>query len=166
MHAPSELLAIVFQGETRAGEVLAVVNQLHHEGAVDLHNAAVITRDAAGRIAIHETNDFTPREGALGGTVLGGLIGLLRGKLLGDALLGAGAGYVASKVLDLGFNDAFLNEIAATLTPNTSALVLAIEFERLNEALRVLDPYHGTILRQTLPPEQARKLAAAMEGAN
>jgi uncharacterized membrane protein len=164
MHAPSELLAIVFQGETRAGEVLAVVNQLHHEGAVDLHNAAVITRDAAGKIAIHETNDFTPREGALGGAVLGGLIGLLRGKLLGDALLGAGAGYVASKVLDLGFNDAFLNEIAATLTPNTSALVLAIEFERLDEALRVLDPYHGTIIRQTLPPEQVQKLAAAMEG--
>lgn len=164
MHAPSELLAIVFQGETRAREVLAAVNQLHHEGAIDLHNAAVITRDALGKVAIHEVNDFTPREGALGGAVLGGVIGLLRGKLLGDALLGAGAGYVASKLLDLGFNDAFLNEIAATLTPNTSALVLAIEFERLDEALRVLDAYHGTLIRQTLPPEQAQKLAAAMEG--
>lgn len=161
---PSELLAIVFPGETRAREVLDAVGRLHQAGAVDLHNAAIITRDAAGQIAIHETNDFTPREGAVGGAVLGGVIGLLRGKLLGDTLLGAGAGYLASKVLDLGFSDAFLKDIAATLNPNTSALVLAIEFERLDEALRVLDPYHGKIIRQSLPPEQAQKLAAAMEG--
>jgi uncharacterized membrane protein len=164
MNVPTELLAIVFPGETRAGEVLEVVDRLHREGAVDLHNAAVITRDAAGKITIHESNDFTPREGALGGVVLGGVIGLLRGKLLGDALLGAGAGYVASKVLDLGFDDKFLNDIAATLTPNTSALVLAIEFDRLDEALAKLDPYHGTIIRQSLPPDQAEKLAAAMQG--
>ena len=164
MNVPTELLAIVFPGETRAREVLAVVDRLHREGAVDLHNAAVIVRDAAGKIAVHESNDFTPREGAVGGAVLGGVIGLLRGRLLGDALLGAGAGYVAGKVLDLGFDDTFLNDIAATLTPNTSALVLAIEFDRLDEALRALDPYHGMIIRQSLPPDQAKKLAAAMQG--
>jgi len=163
MNMPTELLAIAFPGETRAREVLEVIDRLHREGAVDLHNAAVITRDAAGKIAIHESNDFTSGEGAVGGAVLGGVVGLLRGKLLGDALLGAGAGYVASKLLDLGFDDAFLNDIAASLTPNSSALVLAIEFERLDEALRALDPYHGTIIRQSLPADQAEKLAAAMQ---
>jgi uncharacterized membrane protein len=164
MNVPTELLAIVFAGETRAQEVLEVVDRLHREGAVDLHNAAVITRDAAGKIAVRERNDLTAREGAVGGAVLGGVVGLLRGKLLGDALLGAGVGYVAGKVLDLGFDDKFLNDVAAGLTPNTSALVLAIEFDRLDEALRALDPYHGTIIRQSLPADQAQKLAAAMEG--
>jgi uncharacterized membrane protein len=164
MEVPSELLAIVFQGETRAREVLDAVNQLHNEGAVDLHNAAVITRNAAGQISIHETNDFTATQGAVGGAVLGGVIGLLRGKLLGGALVGAGAGYVASKLLDLGFDDDFLKAIADGLTPDTSALVLAIQFERLDEALRTLDQYHGHIIRQSLPADQARKLAAAMEG--
>jgi uncharacterized membrane protein len=164
MNVPTELLAIVFAGETRAQEVLEVVDRLHREGAVDLHNAAVITRDATGKIAVHERNDLTAREGAVGGAVLGGVLGLLRGKLLGDALLGAGVGYVASKLLDLGFDDKFLNDIAAGLTPNTSALVLAIEFDRLDEALAELDSYHGTIIRQSLPPDQAQKLAAAMEG--
>ncbi len=163
MNTPSELLAIVFAGETRAKEVLEAVNRLHHEGAVELHEAAIITRTAAGKVAIHETHDFTPREGIVGGAVLGGVIGLLRGKLLGDALLGAGAGYLSGKVLDLGFSDDFLNEIAKTLTPDTSALVLAIEFERLDQALAVLDQYHGKIIRQSLPPDQAQKLAAAME---
>jgi uncharacterized membrane protein len=163
MSMPSELIAIVFQGETRAREVLEAVTQLHQEGAVDLHNAAVISRDVAGKTSIHETNDFTPREGAMGGAVLGGVIGLLRGKLLGDALIGAGIGYLASKALDLGFDDTFLNEIAATLTPDSSALVLAIEFDRVDQALSVLDQFHGRLIRQTLPPDQAQKLAAAIE---
>jgi uncharacterized membrane protein len=42
--------------------------------------------------------------------------------------------------------------------------VAAVEFEKVDEAMRALDPYHGKILRQSLPPEQAQKLAAAMEG--
>jgi uncharacterized membrane protein len=164
MDVPNELLAIVFRGETRAQEVLDAVNQLHHEGVVDLHNAALLTRDGAGKISIHESNDFTAAQGTVGGAVLGGVIGLLRGKLLGGALLGGGAGYLASKLLDLGFDDDFLKAIGDTLTPDSSALVLAIEFKQLDEALRVLDPYHGHIIRQTLPVEQAQKLAAAMEG--
>ncbi len=164
MDVPIELLAIVFQGETRAQEVLDAVDWLHHQGAVDLHNAALITRNAAGRIAIHERNDFTTAEGMTGGAVLGAVIGLLRGKLLGHALVGAGAGYLASKAIDLGFEDSFLKAIGDTLTPDSSALVLAIQFERLDEALQVLDQYHGHIIRQSLPADQAQKLAAAMEG--
>lgn len=164
MDVPNELLAIVFQGEKRAQEVLDAVNRLRHEGAIDLHNAALITRDAAGKVTIHETNDFTTQQGMAGGALLGGVIGLLRGKLIGDTLLGAGAGFVASKLLDLGFGDTFLKEIGDTLTPDSSALVLAIQFERLDDALRVLDQYHGHIIRQSLPPDQAQKLAAAMEG--
>jgi len=164
MSVPSELLAVVFEGETRAQAVLEAMNRLHHEGVVDLHNAAIIARDAEGKTTIHESNDFTPGQGALGGAVLGSVIGLLRGNVVGDALVGAGVGYLASKVLDLGFSDSFLREIGATLTPNSSALVLAVEFDRLDEALRVLDQFHGKIIRQTLAPDQARKLEAAMQG--
>lgn len=164
MDIPSELLAIVFQGETRAGEVLEAVKRLQREGAVDLHNAAYITRDAAGKITIHETNDFTTAQGTVTGAVLGAVLGLLRGKLLGDTLLGGGIGFLASKALDLGFDDRFLQAIGDTLTPDASALVLAIQFERLDEALRVLAPYHGHIIHQSLPADQAQQLAAALEG--
>lgn len=114
---------------------------------------------------IHETNDFTAEQGLVGGALVGGLLDLIKGGLLGGALVGAGVGYLASKALDLGFSDDFLKEIADTLTPNSSAIVAAVEFEQVDEAMRALDPYHGKILRQTLPPEQAQQLAAAMEGA-
>lgn len=58
-----------FSEETRARDVLDAVTRLRQAGAVDLHNAAVVPRNAAGQITIHETKDFTPREGASGGAV-------------------------------------------------------------------------------------------------
>jgi uncharacterized membrane protein len=165
MRQPDELLVIVFAGETRAGEVLQVVQRLHEQHIVDLHNTAIVVRNAKGQIAIHETNDFTPGQGVVAGGLVGGLVGMLTGNLARDALLGAGAGYVASRVLDLGFSDDFLRQIGEAMIPGSSALVLAIEFERVDEAIRALEPYRGKILRQTLPPDVAQKLAAAMEGA-
>lgn len=162
---PSELIVVAFEGQTRAAEVLQTLERIHHERLIDLHSAAVIIRDNSGKTTFHETNDFNSVQGLASGALVGGLVGLIKGGLLGGALLGAGAGYVASKVLDLGFGDDFLREVAESLTPNSSAIVAAVEFERVDEAMRALDPFHGKILRQTLPPEQAQKLVVAMEGA-
>jgi uncharacterized membrane protein len=163
-NVPSELLVVAFPGETRAAEVLQVLERIHHEHLIDLHAAAVISRDAHGKTVIHETNDFTAEQGLVGGALVGGLLGLIKGGLLEGALVGAGLGFLASKALDLGFSDEFLQEIAGLLTPNSSAIVVAVEFEKVDEAMRALDLFHGKILRQTLPPEKAQKLAAAMEG--
>jgi uncharacterized membrane protein len=164
-NVPSELLVIAFPGEGRAAEVLQILDRMHHGHLIDLQGAAVISRNVSGKTAIHETNDFTAEQGLVGGALVGGLLGLIKGGLLEGALVGAGLGYLASKALDLGFSDDFLKEIADSLTPESSAIVAAVEFEKVDEAIRALDPYHGKILRQTLPPDQAQKLAAAMEGA-
>ncbi len=160
---PSELIVVAFPGETRAAEVLQTLDRIHREHLIDLHAAAVVSRDADGKTTIRESNDFTADQGLVSGALVGGLLGLIKGGMLGGAVLGAGAGYLASKMLDLGFSDTFLREIADTLTPSSSAIVAAVEFERVDEAMRALDTFHGKILRQTLPPEQAEKLAAAME---
>lgn len=165
MSAPTELLVVMFQGESRAVEVLKAVKHLRGIGALHLGNAAVISRDARGTISFDELNDLTLGEGAATGAVIGALVGALRGQLLGDTLIGAGLGWLASKALDLGFSDDFLERIGTQLSPNSSALAVAVEFDRLDEALQTLGQYHGTILQQTLPPEQARKLELAMESA-
>lgn len=165
-NVPSELMVVAFEGQTRAAEVLQTLERIHHARVIDLHAAAVITRDASGKTVIHETNDFTAEQGLVGGALVGGLLGLIKGGLLGGALLGAGVGYLASKALDLGFSDQFLQEIADSLTPNSSAIVAAVEFEKVDAAMQALDPFHGKILRQTLPPEQAQKLASALEAAS
>lgn len=164
MSAPTELLVVMFQGESRAAEVLETVRRLRASGALNLGNAAVIERDAEGRTQFTELNDFTPGEGAAAGAVVGALLGALRGQLLADTLIGAGIGWRASEALDLGFSDSILQQIASQLSPNSSALALAVEFDRLDEALQALSHYHGTILHQTLPTGQARQIEVAMGG--
>jgi uncharacterized membrane protein len=161
-----EMVVIAFPGEQRAAEVLTSLRQLNHEHLVDLHKAALLTRDANGAIGIHETNDFTSKQGLIGGALAGGLVGLFtKGSTVTDALLGAGAGYLAGKVVDLGFPDAWLKEVAQTLQPGTSAIVAALQFAHVDQAVQTLSQFHGgTIIRQTLPADVAAKLQTALQG--
>lgn len=45
-NVPSELMVVAFPGRGRAAEVLQVLERIHQEHLVDLHAAAVISRDA------------------------------------------------------------------------------------------------------------------------
>ncbi len=161
-----EMVVIAFPGEQRAAEVMQSLKQLNHDHLVDLHKAAILTRDAKGAIGIHETNDFTTKQGVLGGALAGGLASLFTGgSAVKDALLGAGAGYLAGRVIDLGFPDAWLKEIAQSLQPGSSAIVAALQFEHVDQAIQTLSQFHGgTIIRQTLPADVAAKLQAALQG--
>lgn len=161
---PNEVLVVLFQGAGRAAEALGNLRQLNKEHLIHLKNAAVITRDASGKVAIHETHDFDAKQGAVAGAVAGGLLGLLRGNAVEGALLGAGAGFVGSKVIDLGFKDDYLKELSASLTPDSSAIVAVVTFEHADQAIAELNIHGGRILRETLPDDVAQKLNAAMQG--
>jgi uncharacterized membrane protein len=163
MQDPNELLVVAFDGEARATQVLAQLQQLSHEHLVHLKNAAVIQRDAHGKVVIHETHDFDAKQGAVAGAVAGGLLGLIKGDLVEGALLGAGAGFIASKVVDLGFKDDYLKELGASLTPNSSAIVAVVQFDHADQAIAELNLHGGKVMRQTLPADVAQKLAAATQ---
>ncbi|GEM_PF-1473962 len=155
-----KLLVIAYEGETRANEVLRALQQMEKAHLVRLRNAAVVSRNAQGKIALHETHDFDAKEGALAGALAGGLLGLIRGEIVEDALLGAGAGFLASKVMDLGFKDDYLKEIGEHLTPNSSAIVAVVHFEQVDPAVQELRQFGGHLLQQTLPADVAQKLVA------
>lgn len=72
--------------------MLQALRQLDHEHLVDVKRSAILVRDAHGKIDVHESHDFTTKQGVLGGALAGGLVGLLRGNAVEDAVLGAGAG--------------------------------------------------------------------------
>ena len=131
---------------------------------MELRNAAIVVRSADGRTTIKETRDFDARQGAIAGALAGGLIGLLRGNLLAGGAIGAAGGLLASQVVDLGFPDQYLKDIATELTPGSSAIVAVVDFEHVTPAMAVLDQFDGgKILRHTLPAEVAHKLSEVVE---
>lgn len=161
---PNELMVIAFPGEQKARQVLDVLRELQDEHMIELHNAAVVVRHADERTTIEETRDFTTRQGVLAGALAGGLIGLLRGNALAGGAIGAAGGLLASRLVDLGFPDQYLRDIATELTPGSSAIVAVVDFAHVTPAMAVLDQFDGgRILRHTLPADVAEKLSAVVE---
>ncbi|HEU5441662.1 MAG TPA: DUF1269 domain-containing protein [Ktedonobacterales bacterium] len=163
MAGQTELVVIRYDGEQRAAQAAEALNALHRERAVDLRNVAIISRDHSGNTHIRETNDPTTGEGALLGALIGGIVGWLKDRPIQGAALGAAGGYLAGRLLDLGFDDTTLRAIASSLTPNSSALAVAIEIRDVDATAQCLAPFRGTILRDTSVPSQAARLAAAIE---
>ena len=159
-----EMIVVSFEDEFKADEILSTLKQLDVEATVDLRSAAVVKRDAEGKVRIKETRDFDAKQGAIGGAVAGGLLGLLTGKLLAGAILGAAGGAVAGKGIDLGLNDEYLRGVGDSLESKSSALVALIAFERVERAMAELEKFEGgTILRHTLSDEVYQQLSDAVE---
>jgi uncharacterized membrane protein len=159
-----EMMVVAFEDEDKADEVLNTLKQLDVEATVDLKSAAVVKRDAEGKVRVKETRDFDAKQGAIGGAVAGGVLGLLTGKLLVGAILGAAGGAVAGKGIDLGLNDEYLKEVGEGLGPGTSAIVALVAFERVERAMEELDKFEGgRILRHTLSDEVYQQLSDAVE---
>lgn len=161
---PNQALVVSFPEENKAQEVLETLKQLNAAHDVALSSAAIIRRDPSGKVTLHETRDFSSKQGAVAGALAGGLIGMLRGNALAGAALGAAAGFGASKVVDLGLPDDFLKQVGEQLTPGSSALVAIVTFENVARAMQVLDQYAGAkILHHALPADVAQQLSAVIE---
>ena len=86
------LLLGTYPSEAAAQADYAVVKDLHSLGAVGSYDAAVLTKDAEGKV--HENKDETAtRHGGWGGLAVGAVVGLLfPPSILGSAAVGAAVG--------------------------------------------------------------------------
>ena len=123
-----------------------------------------VTKDAKGKIKLHQTVNLTAA-GAASGGFWGMLIGLMfLNPLLGLAV-GASAGAVSGALVDLGINDQFMKDLAATLTPNSSALFILVRKSTPDKVLEEVKGTGGTILKTSLSHEDETKLQAALSAA-
>ena len=95
--------------------------------------------------------------GAVAGAVLGPL--LLSLFPLAGIAIGAGGGALVGRLLDTGVDDAFVDDVKATLAPGASALFLVINGGEATAVVAALRPYQGTILQTTLPPDWRKRFA-------
>lgn len=159
-----EMMVVAFEDEYKADEVLNTLKQMDVEATVDLKSAAVVKRDAEGKVRIKETKDFDAKQGAIGGAVAGGLLGLLTGRFLVGAIVGAAGGAAAGHGIDMGLNDEYLKTVGESLGSGSSAIVALVSFERVERAMEELDKFEGgTILRHTLSDEVYQQLSDAVE---
>lgn len=83
-----------YPSEAAARADYALVQDLHSLGAVGTYDAAVITKDDAGKVHVNK-DEMATRHGAWGGAAAGALVGVLfPPSIIGTALVGAAVGGV------------------------------------------------------------------------
>jgi uncharacterized membrane protein len=160
----STLVVIGYNEIHKAEEVRLTLVKLQRDYLIDLEDAVAVTKDAKGKIKLHQTVNLTAA-GATSGGFWGMLIGLMfLNPLLGIAV-GASAGAVSGALVDLGINDQFMKDLAATLTPNSSALFVLVSKSTPDKVLDEVKGTGGTILKTSLSHEDESRLQAALSAA-
>ncbi len=162
----SNLIAILFNAETSAFEMRAALAKMQKEYLIDMDDAVVVTRNAKGKVKLHQAVDITAA-GAAGGGFWGLLIGLIfLNPLLGMAV-GAGVGAMTGALTDIGVNDKMMKEIAKGFKPDSSALFVLVRKANAEKVLEGLKQFagKGKILQTSLNKDNEDALRQALEKA-
>ena len=160
----STLVVIGYDDSFKAEEVRLKLRKLQSEYLLDLEDAVVAVTDAKGKVRLHQAVNLTAA-GAVSGGFWGSLIGLtFLNPFLGFAA-GAAAGAVSGALTDIGINDSFMKELAATMTPNSSTLFVLVRRATPDKVLEELKGTGGRILKTSLSHEDEAKLQAALNAA-
>jgi uncharacterized membrane protein len=126
---PQTLVGVSFQDSFRAQEFMSAASRLASRHSLQVHDAVVVAKDDNGHTRVVETIDPQPGRAALSGAMWTGLLGLLlMGPVgwLAGGVIGAGAGAVAAKAVDLGVPDEWVAWFRDAVQPGTTTVVLLL----------------------------------------
>ncbi len=157
----SQFVAVAYPDIAKASEVRQTLLKLQNEYLIDLEDAVVVTKNADGKVELHQPVNLTAA-GAVSGGFWGALIGLLFLNPLLGAAIGAGSGAISGALTDVGINDEFIKSLATQLEPNTSALFVLIRKLTTDKVVEEVKKFGGTILQTSLSHEDESRLQEAL----
>jgi len=136
MAAPVQAIVAAFNSPDAAGQILADLKQGRREGLIGIIDAAVVVKDADGKVKVTDAKKRGVK-GLVTGGVIGALIGLVAAPaaaVTAAAAAGAGAasggalGGLTGKLRSAPLK-AELKDLAANMPPGSSAIVAVIEHD-------------------------------------
>lgn len=152
----TDAIAIRFDSDDDAMLALRGLREIERGGEISFADTAVVARRTDGELYVRNELDSSTETGMTIGAVVGALFGPL-GLLVG--LVGGGA--IGSSTGN-GVDDDFVDRVERELTPDSSALFLAIKSANADALVAALRPYRGSVIRSTLTPEAEEVLNLAM----
>ncbi|MGZ4768556.1 MAG: DUF1269 domain-containing protein [Ilumatobacteraceae bacterium] len=161
------LFGISFDSPLRAQEFLIALTRMSKDGTLVLRDAVVVVKDDDGKVHVRETVDPQPGSTALSGAVWTGLLGLFLGGPVGWLAgigLGAGAGALIAKVVDVGIPDEWVDWFKNAVRPDTATIVALAADIDLPALYKEAARFSGAeLVHTTLVPGASTLLAAALE---
>jgi uncharacterized membrane protein len=157
-----QVMAAVYPTLDQAKTILEMLQQMHKAGRITLADAAILSKEADGKVRVNETAELTTKEGAVRGALITGVIGLIwPPSLIGSLLVGAGLGGLVGKVRDTGIKNAQLTELADRLEPG-KAMVVALAGEESEKPITgALQGYEGTLVTQSIGAKAIEEISSA-----
>jgi len=147
----SDFLAVTFDGAADGAAALKSIRALEHDGRIRLEDTAVVTKDAEGKVSIHNEMASGTEAGVVVGAVLGGLLFVVFpvAAIVGGAAVGGLIGRAAAP----GIDGAFVKDVGDDLPAGGSALFLQIRGGDVELLVGALGQYHGRVRQTSLPDE-------------
>ena len=144
-------------------DALKEIQERAKEAGVELKDAVIAFKASDGRVRIRQTVDLTAGKGAGAGGLLGLLVGLIFGGPLVGALLGLGIGAIVGRRVDHGLDDEFIRNLAKSLQPRHSVLLLLIDQNLTPESTSYLQSFNAELHITDLNEEAEAAVGKAAE---
>jgi uncharacterized membrane protein len=158
------LVVVGYDDMHKAEEVHLKLLKLQKDYLIDMEDAAFAIKDTNGKVKLHQTVNLTAA-GAINGGFWGALVGLLFLNPLVGFAVGSAAGAVSGAMTDLGINDQFMKDLAASLKPGSSVLFVLVRKSTPDKVLEDLAGTGGKVIKSSLSHESEEKLQAALSAA-
>ena len=165
--SPDNVLVVTFgddpEHDTNAYQALTELRQLDSQGQIKIAGAAVVTRDADGRVDVKSEVGNDSYVGSASGGIIGLLVGIIGGPV--GMLLGGTYGALVGSLFDIddiATTDSVLGEISNQVQPTRTA-VLAHVTEQSPEVIdTAMARLGGQVMRRPVF-EVEQEIAAAQE---
>jgi uncharacterized membrane protein len=149
----------VYDSADDADMVLDGLKRMHRSATINLVDAAIVSRDASGKVHVKETDELTGREGAVRGAAVAGIFGLIfPPSLIVSAAIGGGVGALVGKLRDTGVRSDALAKIGKDLEDGTVALAILVNEANLAAVQQTMDALSGRLTVQPLSDEAIKQL--------
>ena len=159
----SDLVVVAYDSEEKANQVRGKLMEMSREYLIELEDAVVAVKKEDGKVKLQQMYNLTA-----GGALSGGFWGLLVGTIFLSPVLGmaigAGAGAVSGALSDVGVNDDFMKQLAASFQPGSSLLFVLVRKMTTDKVLEGLNGTGGKIIKTSLTYEDEAKFQKALDG--
>lgn len=152
------VIAAIYPTEDGAKKMLDQLLQMKKDDIIHIVDAATMRKDADGKVHTYQAEIPHAKGAAIKGGVIGAIVGIIfPPAILAATALGAAAGAVSGKALNISLKADGIKQTATELEPGTSAIVAVIEDKWVDTLVEGLEGY-SKLLSEALDADAAADL--------
>ena len=156
------LIAIAYPSLEQAETMRAKLVDLQHEYLLELEDIAIAEKQAHDKVKLHQAVDLTTT-GAVQGSFLGLLVGVLFLNPLLGVVVGAASGAITGALADIGIDDPMMKQMGETLQEGSAILFVLIKEMNFERFVKEVEGSGGLLIKTSLKHADSAILQRALE---